>query len=136
MMEVSLWIQTAIPVIALERVEVLKEGAAAVYGSDAVAGVVNYILRRDFTGLEFNLSQQKTDLGDSTDDRVGVIWGKESGDTNIVVAYSQLDRSPIGGENLTDYSQLAISSLGNSFLSLAANNTVASGPYAGTYGTF
>jgi iron complex outermembrane receptor protein len=133
----SVFVDTnAIPVIALERVEVLKEGAAAVYGSDAVAGVVNYILRRDFTGLEFNLSQQKTDLGDSTDDRVGVIWGKESGDTNMVVAYSQLDRSPIGGENLTDYSQLAISSLGNSFLSLAANNTVASGPYAGTYGNF
>jgi iron complex outermembrane receptor protein len=133
----SVFVDTnAIPVIALERVEVLKEGAAAVYGSDAVAGVVNYILRRDFSGLEFNLSQQKTDLGDSTDDRVGVIWGKESGDTNIVVAYSQLDRSPIGGENLTDYSQLAISSLGNSFLSLAPNNTVASGPYAGTYGAF
>ena len=133
----SVFVDTnSIPVIALERVEVLKEGAAAVYGSDAVAGVVNYILRRDFTGLEFNLSQQKTDLGDSTDDRVGVIWGKESGDTNIVVAYSQLDRSPIGGENLTDYSQLAISSLGNSFLSLAPNNTVASGPYAGTYGAF
>ena len=133
----SVFVDTnAIPVIALERVEVLKEGAAAVYGSDAVAGVVNYILRRDFSGLEFNLSQQKTDLGDSTDDRVGVIWGKESGDTNIVVSYSQLDRSPIGGENLTDYSQLAISSLGNSFLSLAANNTVASGPYAGTYGNF
>ena len=133
----SVFVDTnAIPVIALGRVEVLKEGAAAVYGSDAVAGVVNYILRRDFTGLEFNLSQQKTDLGDSTDDRVGVIWGKESGDTNMVVAYSQLDRSPIGGENLTDYSQLAISSLGNSFLSLAANNTVASGPYAGTYGNF
>ena len=133
----SVFVDTnAIPVIALERVEVLKEGAAAVYGSDAVAGVVNYILRRDFTGLEFNLSQQKTDLGDSTDDRVGVIWGKESGDTNIVVAYSQLDRSPIGGENLTDYSQLAISSLGNSFLSLAPNNIVASGPYAGTYGAF
>ena len=133
----SVFVDTnAIPVIALERVEVLKEGAAAVYGSDAVAGVVNYILRRDFTGLEFNLSQQKTDLGDSTDDRVGVIWGKESGDTNIVVAYSQLDRSPIAGENLADYSQLAISSLGNSFLSLAPNNTVASGPYAGTYGAF
>ena len=48
-----------IPVVALERVEVLKEGAASVYGSDAVAGVVNYILRRDFTGVEVNVSQQK-----------------------------------------------------------------------------
>jgi hypothetical protein len=86
--------------------------------------------------LNLTYLSKKTDLGDSTDDRVGVIWGKESGDTNIVVAYSQLDRSPIGGENLTDYSQLAISSLGNSFVSLAPNNIVASGPYAGTYGAF
>ena len=49
----------AIPVVALERVEVLKEGAAAVYGSDAVAGVVNYIFRRDFTGVEFEMSVKK-----------------------------------------------------------------------------
>ena len=39
-----------IPVVALDRVEILKEGAASVYGSDAVAGVVNYIFRRDFEG--------------------------------------------------------------------------------------
>ena len=52
----SVFVNTsAIPVIALDRVEVLKEGAASVYGSDAVAGVVNYIFRRDFTGLELSL---------------------------------------------------------------------------------
>ena len=48
----SVFVNTSsIPVIALDRVEVLKEGAASIYGSDAVAGVVNYILRKDFTGL-------------------------------------------------------------------------------------
>lgn len=41
-----------IPVSALERVEVLTDGASAVYGSDAVAGVVNFILRKDFKGLD------------------------------------------------------------------------------------
>jgi outer membrane receptor protein involved in Fe transport len=41
-----------IPVSALERVEVLTDGASAIYGSDAVGGVVNLILRKDFTGLE------------------------------------------------------------------------------------
>ena len=46
----------AIPVVALERVEVLKEGAASIYGSDAVAGVVNYIFRRDFTVVELEVS--------------------------------------------------------------------------------
>ncbi len=42
----------AIPTSAVERVEILKDGASAIYGSDAIAGVVNIILRKDFTGLE------------------------------------------------------------------------------------
>jgi iron complex outermembrane receptor protein len=129
-----------IPVVALERVEVLKEGAASVYGSDAVAGVVNYILRRDFTGVEVNISQQKGDLGDQTDDRVSAMWGGEVNGANLVVAYSELNRSPIAGTELTDYSQLAISTLGNSFLVLPGGadtfTSVDSGPYAGTYAIY
>ncbi|MEZ0497317.1 TonB-dependent receptor domain-containing protein [Sphingomonas sp. IW22] len=42
---------SAIPVVAIERVEIVTDGASALYGSDAVAGVANVILRRDFTGL-------------------------------------------------------------------------------------
>src|SRR5258706_4319174 len=42
----------SIPVAAIERIEVLKEGASSLYGSDAIAGVVNFILRRDYTGGE------------------------------------------------------------------------------------
>jgi iron complex outermembrane receptor protein len=41
-----------IPLEAIDRVEILKDGASAIYGSDAIAGVVNFILRRDFKGLE------------------------------------------------------------------------------------
>ena len=43
-----------IPLAAIERVEVLKDGASAVYGSDAIAGVVNIILRENYDGLEFS----------------------------------------------------------------------------------
>src|SRR5207253_8872861 len=42
----------SIPLSAVERVEILKDGASAIYGTDAVAGVVNFILRKDFTGVE------------------------------------------------------------------------------------
>ncbi|MBC7572897.1 MAG: TonB-dependent receptor [Herminiimonas sp.] len=42
----------SIPLSAIERVEVLKDGASAIYGSDAIAGVVNFILRKDYTGAE------------------------------------------------------------------------------------
>ena len=41
-----------IPLAAIERVEVLKDGASAIYGTDAIGGVINFILRRDFKGLE------------------------------------------------------------------------------------
>jgi len=44
----------SIPVAAIERVEVLKEGAGAIYGSDAVAGVVNFVLRKNYAGTELN----------------------------------------------------------------------------------
>jgi iron complex outermembrane receptor protein len=46
----------SIPSSAVERVEILKDGASAIYGSDAIAGVVNIILRRDFKGVEASLS--------------------------------------------------------------------------------
>jgi iron complex outermembrane recepter protein len=42
----------SIPLAAVERVEILKDGASAIYGTDAVAGVVNFILRKDFRGIE------------------------------------------------------------------------------------
>ena len=44
----------SIPVAAIERIEILKEGAGAIYGSDAVAGVVNFVLRKNFSGTEVN----------------------------------------------------------------------------------
>jgi len=131
----SVFVNTsAIPVIALDRVEVLKEGAASVYGSDAVAGVVNYILRKDFTGLEIEVSSQEADIGGQTDDRLGAIWGFEGEAGNFVLALSQLNRSPMPGAALNpSLAQLGISTLGTSFV-MFAPSTVESGPYAGTYG--
>ena len=41
-----------IPLEAIERVEVLKDGASAIYGSDAIGGVINFIMRQDYTGIE------------------------------------------------------------------------------------
>ena len=55
----------SIPLAAIERVEVLKDGASAVYGSDAVAGVINFILRKDYTGADVSVGYgQTTHSGD------------------------------------------------------------------------
>ncbi len=53
-----------IPLGLLQRVEVVQGGAAAVYGSDAIAGVINYILRKDFQGVEVDAQSSITDRGD------------------------------------------------------------------------
>jgi iron complex outermembrane receptor protein len=52
-----------IPAAALERVEVLLDGASALYGTDAIGGVINFITRKDFQGLELNAYGSKTDGG-------------------------------------------------------------------------
>ncbi len=46
----------SIPLAAIERIEVLATGASAIYGADAVAGVINYILKKDYQGAELNVS--------------------------------------------------------------------------------
>ncbi len=74
----------AIPSIALDRVEVLKEGAAAIYGSDAVAGVANFLTRSDFTGFEVSASHEY--LAGAGDSDVGAIWGGQLGGAHAVVA--------------------------------------------------
>ncbi len=43
---------SAIPLASIDRIEVLRDGASALYGTDAIGGVINFILRRDYTGIE------------------------------------------------------------------------------------
>ena len=76
-----------IPGIALDRLEVLKDGAAATYGSDAVAGVVNFITRNTFEGIE--LSSSYRDRGESPNAPswdVSGIYGWANDTTNVTVA--------------------------------------------------
>lgn len=54
---------STIPVAAIDRIEMLPEGSAALYGSDAIGGVVNIILRRNFEGIEASLRGSGTDSG-------------------------------------------------------------------------
>lgn len=52
---------TNVPLAALERVEILRDGASAIYGADAIAGVINFITRKDFTGAVLDTSYYSTD---------------------------------------------------------------------------
>ncbi len=77
----------AMPRIAVERVEVLKEGASALYGSDAVSGVVNFATRKHFEGLDLSAGHEAIDdAGNST---FGAIWGREFGGAHFVTSFEQ-----------------------------------------------
>lgn len=64
-----------IPFDAIEKIEILKDGASSVYGSDAIAGVVNVILKKKFTGLEINGEVGTTSKRDGTTSHVSGIYG-------------------------------------------------------------
>ncbi|WP_426266602.1 TonB-dependent receptor domain-containing protein [Sphingomonas sp. LHG3443-2] len=65
-----------IPADLIERIDVVTGGASAVYGSDAVAGVVNFILRRDFDGLQLRAQSGISKYGDAANQFVAVTGGK------------------------------------------------------------
>jgi iron complex outermembrane recepter protein len=64
-----------IPFDAVERVEILKDGASAIYGSDAIAGVINIILKQEYTGASANAEIGSSHKGDGTTYRLAGSWG-------------------------------------------------------------
>src|SRR6266566_2632758 len=87
-----------IPFPMIDHIDVLKDGASAIYGSDAVAGVINIFLRHKFRGLELGGSIGNTNVGSSNDARELEGWLKAGvGDdkTDIVVIADFYDRADI-----------------------------------------
>ncbi len=76
-----------LPLSAVQRVEILTDGASAIYGSDAVGGVVNFILRRDFEGLETNLQAGTATRGDGDRLVLGLTGGTNWGSGRVMLAY-------------------------------------------------
>ena len=111
---------SSIPIEAIERIEVLKDGASAVYGSDAIAGVVNVILKKSFTGLTLSAETGVSSHGDGATQHGSIMagWGDlEKDGQNAYIALegrhanaillknrsylARTDWTPYGGANLT-----------------------------------
>ena len=91
-----------IPFPMIDHIDILKDGASAVYGSDAVAGVINFFLLHKFRGLEIGGSIGNTNMGASNDARELEGWLKAgTGDdkTDILVIADFYDRAAIYGHD-------------------------------------
>ncbi len=87
-----------IPISAIERVEVLKDGGSAIYGADAVAGVINFITRKNYTGLEARIGYGVSSRGDADEIPAGIVFGVGDYDSqgfNVLGALDFFKRDPI-----------------------------------------
>lgn len=84
----------SIPSIMVENLEILKDGAAALYGSDAVAGVANFVTHRSYEGAKVSASFASAG-GDQDDIEIGILFGRSIGDTDFAIGINYLDRDPL-----------------------------------------
>lgn len=88
----------SIPISAIERVEILTDGASSIYGSDAIAGVVNFIMKSNLTDttVSFRADNPQEDGGESWNFSVSTGFGEiEADGYNILLAYSHDDQSQL-----------------------------------------
>lgn len=86
----------SIPLSQIERIEVLKDGASAIYGSDAIGGVVNFILRKDYVGGEVTIGGGDSEHGGGANNKTSVLLGfgdltKDHFNVNLNAAYEHDD---------------------------------------------
>ncbi|MBL8245875.1 MAG: TonB-dependent receptor plug domain-containing protein, partial [Rhodanobacteraceae bacterium] len=118
----------SIPVAMIERIEVLKDGASAIYGSDAIAGVVNFILKKDFDGAAFNMSYGISDRDDG--ERVGgsAVYGFTGDRGNAMFSFNYNDQKPVLAQD-RDFSAFALY-LSSGVVSRAGSSSTPRGRYS------
>ncbi|HEX5122588.1 MAG TPA: TonB-dependent receptor [Rhodanobacteraceae bacterium] len=90
---------TSIPLAIVDRVEILRDGASVIYGSDAVAGVINIVLRRDFTGSEIEAYTGISSRGDAASSRLSYRWSTNADNgTGAFVSIDLAHSDPLIGD--------------------------------------
>ncbi len=121
-----------IPEIAIKSIEILKEGATSIYGSDAVAGVVNVLTRKDFEGFLLRSDHQITESHKQNDNKVGFLYGFKNDKNKLVLGFESFYRSPLSARQIDGIADLSISTFGKTFIT-TENEEISSGPYQGTF---
>ena len=133
-----------IPLEAVDRVEILKDGASSIYGSDAIAGVVNIILKKDFNGVVAKATYGQSRYGDGKEsraaitagfgnldkDKYNILFNLEAGKKDAIWNRDRAGRGAVGRTDLRDLGFDATTSGGNANLggtgAIISNNAAGS----------
>lgn len=102
-------VQALIPAIAIQRMDIVTDGAAALYGTDAVAGVVNILPYKSYDGLKIEHFNESDSRGDFRDQTTSFLWGKSLGDDVELVVAGSFQHN--GTLEWTDRRKLALAGL-------------------------
>lgn len=84
-----------VPQVMLRSIEVVKDGASSIYGSEAVAGVVNFITNTNFEGVRLDAGLSEIEAADDPNGNIGIMVGTRGADTSIVAALEYNRRSTL-----------------------------------------
>jgi iron complex outermembrane receptor protein len=119
----------AIPLAAVERIEILSDGASAVYGSDAIGGVVNIILRKDFDGAELRYGIGNTKITGGDTEEASAVFGATSERGRILGGAGMSRRGMVFTRDQIGGDELGVSTYGNNYYAWVLNDP------RGLYGT-
>lgn len=105
----------SIPLAAVERIEILSDGASAVYGSDAIGGVVNIITRKNFNGVQVTYGEGNPEVTGGNTKEMSVLWGASSSKGRVFAGMSTSRRDMIFTRDQIGGDTLGVSSFGNNY---------------------
>ena len=126
-------VNTQIPTIAIQRLDIVADGAAALYGNEAVAGVVNFVPYKSFDGLRVETYAEGDDRGDYDEHSVQMLWGGDIGDLDVVVAGQFRSNSRLGWDERPVLANSGLTVSSNSPGNWSQPVRGADGQYTGAY---
>lgn len=124
-------VHALIPTIAIQRIDIVADGAAALYGSEAVAGVVNFVPYSSYDGFKIDTYAEQDSRGDYDEHSVQAMWGGDIGDLDVVVAGQFRSNSRLAWDERSDLANAGLVFSSNAPGNWFVPNRGADGQYTG-----
>lgn len=125
-------VQQMIPTIAIQRIDIVADGAAALYGNEAVAGVVNFVPYTSYDGFKLETYAEQDDPGTYDEHAVQMLWGGEIGALDVVLAGQFKSNSRLGWDERPYLSQAGLNYSSNAPGNWYVPTRDANGQYTGS----
>ncbi|MBL4574424.1 MAG: TonB-dependent receptor, partial [Gammaproteobacteria bacterium] len=125
-------VNSLIPTIAIQRMDIVADGAAALYGSEAVAGVVNFIPYKSYDGFKMDTYAEQDTRGDYDEQSVQMMWGGQVGVIDVVMAAQHRTNTRLGWDERSDLANHGLMVSSNAPGNWYTPDRDADGQYTGT----